>query len=668
MGKVVEVCAKDILKNKSTWKSEFNERYEYLKKYFGEKKCFKTMYRVKISDGNVLMNLSEYIVNLIMWRPMIRYKIQPSMNTLFDTTCIKQSTISDYINSVYVRPLRSKVDINKLNLEIAKIIEGLKKIEEDFGLIIGVTFNYYQIIQLIKKNPRVRELITTEIPEGMQPKEIEVYLKGRRDELIEILKKSDTGFGPLLRSGVGINPNQLQELMVAVGNKPDLTGKTYPVPINTNLMFKGLDNPTHYIIDASAGHKALIMNKKFTGSSGYFSRKLNLLNLDTALDSEESDCHTDRYLEVYIEDLDILKRYEGRYYKSKKESKILKVIKFNDTHLVGRKIYVRSPIYCQGHNGKICKKCYGELYNNNKEINIGVLAGTIITSRFTQNILSSKHSLMTNSQKIELTPGYDEFFILDSSSLLLDKNNIFDLKNYYLCIDSNDLEADVMDEYDEDEEIPLSVLEELTATHCSIVTEDGELIIELKEQNGMHLKVTNYMRNLINHFEKKSDDDNILIPLNSIDENETLFEFDIANHELTKTLNQVKDLLEKKEHQGCESIEEMVGMFNRLLIDGKIYAMAIHSEIIIRNLIRNPKDITLPPNWSDKDAEYVILTVQKALMENPSPLISLSYERVEEQLRKVLTFRKFKPSIIDKLFMKKYKSYYNVDVDNYKIG
>lgn len=359
----------------------------------------------------------------------------------------------------------------------------------------------------------------------------------------------------------------------------------------------------------------------------------------------------------------MLSRLEGRFYKTKKSSSFLKVISIEDIHLIGKTIYLRSPIYCTNKNGKICSKCYGELYNNNREINIGVIAGTIITSRFTQNILSSKHSLMTNSQKIELPSDYDKYFILDGSSLLLDTNNINDIKEYSLVLYEKDLQTDVMDDYEDNEDMPLNIIEELTCSYCRIEA-FGESVLKLTEENGMQLKLTEYTKTLVNKYSK--DDDKIVIPLSSIDSNEILFEFDVANHELTKTLNQVKDLLEKKEHGGCETIEELVQMFNRLLIDGKIYSMSIHAEIIIRGLIRDAKDVLRLPDWTKSDTEYTILTVQKALMENPSPLISLSYERVEEQLRKVLTFRKFKPSLIDKLFMKKYKSFYNIDVDNYK--
>ena len=107
----------------------------------------------------------------------------------------------------------------------------------------------------------------------------------------------------------------------------------------------------------------------------------------------------------------------------------------------------------------------------------------------------------------------------------------------------------------------------------------------------------------------------------------------------------------------------MIYRFNRLLIEGKIYSHLVHTQIICRNLIRSQRNILKRPDF-EKNEPYTILTVQRALMNHPSLFISLSYERVKEQFRNVLTFRKNKSSIIDKLFMLKYNQEYELDIEN----
>ena len=152
-----------------------------------------------------------------------------------------------------------------------------------------------------------------------------------------------------------------------------------------------------------------------------------------------------------------------------------------------------------------------------------------------------------------------------------------------------------------------------------------------------------------------------MIPLSKInDDTDVIGTYDVSNFELTKTLNEVKGLLEREDHNGIKTIEDLVYRFNRLLIDGKIYLHLVHAEVICRNIIRNVHESTARPDFTKDKLEYNLLTVKKALMTNPSPLISLSFERVEEQLRSVLLFKKRKSSMIDRLFMLHYNDEYEI--------
>lgn len=647
----------EILESKDEWKKALKSTYGRIKNTIGNKDCFDKIVRVKLKDCIVDMPIATIAINLMMWRPMIKFTMLPCEQTIFDCSNIRKSTIKNYFDNVYVRPLKSKVDIVDLNLELITSIEYLKRIVEDFGLILGITYNYYQLIQLSKENPRFGELINSSIPNGLQPKEIETYCKELLYETVEILSKSNTGFAPLLNSGAGININQLQELLVLIGNKPDLEGNTYPVPINTNIMIKGLNTPTHYMLDASGGRKALILNKKNVGNSGYFSRKLNLLNLDTTLDkNEKSDCRTNHYLEYYVMDRESLLRLEGRYYKESKSGEKLKCVTILDMHLVGQTIYLRSPIFCKGD--KICRKCYGELYNINKAMNIGLLAATIISSRFTQNILSAKHTLLANSEELQFTKGYEDYFILDGTQLMLDYNNINNNNELFLSIPVSSLDVDVNEDVENSEDAA-KFEEEITVDTLMITNIYDEVVFELKELNEIRLFISPYLKDAIDRKSKKKNG-RINIPLIALsDVGEALGIFSVANNELTKTLNQVNKLIENEEHAGCSNITEMVALFNKLLIDGKIYAHLVHAEIICRNLMRDTKDITARPNLDTDNIQYQILTVKRAIMKNPSPFISISFEKVQEQFRNVATYKKRKSSVLDKLFISKINEYYN---------
>ncbi len=261
-----QVYVEDILKSKKSYKKEFKERYNFIKQNIGLEHCFDSLFHVHLADGAIVeMDLADYVVNLMMWQPCIAFNLDCTIDFLFHCEGVTTKTIKTYIDNLYIRPLRTKVNLRKLNIECIKIIENLKKVVEDFGLILNVTYCLRTIINLRKKYPQLNSIFYSTIPEGMQPHEIEELGKSKLKMLINILSSSDSAFRPLLNSKAAIKEGQLQELMCLIGNKPNLEGNVEPVPIDTNIMFKGLDTPSNYYMDATGGRKALIMNKRYTG-------------------------------------------------------------------------------------------------------------------------------------------------------------------------------------------------------------------------------------------------------------------------------------------------------------------------------------------------------------------------------------------------------------------
>lgn len=655
------VKLEQVLKNKKNWKNEFNRVYQYFKDNIGEEGCFEKTIDIELFDGaEVRMGMNNYLSNLAVWRPSIRYKIPITVDRIFDTACPTADQIKDYLDNCYIRPLRSKVNLDKLNEECASVIEKCKKIVEDFGLIMCITYNIYTINQLRKANPIVDEILHTSIPKGMQPHEIEKFASERTDILIRELSKTESAFAPLLKSEEGFKRGQFQELLVTIANKPSLAGSTMPVPIDTNIMVKGLDTPAHYTLDAKGGRKALIFNKKFTGLSGYFSRKLSLLTMDIVI-NDTDDCHTDQYEEFHVDCKETLRRLEGKFYKSILSKKYIRMITPKDIHLIGTTIYMRSATKCACKTG-ICRTCYGDLAKIVEEVNAGIIAATTISSRFTQNILSSKHLLATKSSKIELNESFDKYFLMDGNQILLDTVNIEeDMSGLSLRINSDDLNVNLdeysIENYKSDDDEDYMMTEELTCNKFDIVDETGEVIDTIFSLNDMVLNITDYLYTLIERYGKHRKYVNI--PLDNIEDEESLFSIDVNNAELTKTLNLVKDLLEKEDHLGCRTIDQLVQKLNTLLIDGKIYTNIVHCEVLCRNLMRSVNKIDKLPDLQAGE-EYQLLTVKKALMTHPSPIISLSFERIKEQIKGTLLFRKRGSSMLDSLFREKYHVHFEI--------
>ena len=112
-------------------------------------------------------------------------------------------------------------------------------------------------------------------------------------------------------------------------------------------------------------------------------RKLSLLCMNTQLNPNNNDCGSTNYVKLNIDSKKTLNRLNGRY-AIIDGNEIL--IKKSNKELIGKDILLRSPITCCGHDGKICRKCYGELSKINDNIHVGVLGTQFLTEQQTQKI------------------------------------------------------------------------------------------------------------------------------------------------------------------------------------------------------------------------------------------------------------------------------------------
>lgn len=655
---------RDVFDSEKHWTKEFNRIVQYFRDNIGKEECFYKNLDLELDDGaKINIDYNTWFYNLAIMYPFIRLKEKIRLDMFEDTYCLTDSDISRYINTWFVRPYRNKpkvIDIRELSTLLARIIENLKIVVEEFGDIIGVTYNYYALDQLRQKVPELNEILYADLDESLQPKEIEDYADNLLKRLIKILSKSDTGFAPLINSKAGVKFDQLRELLAMIGNKPDLDGNTLPVSIDTNIMIKGLNKPSNYVLDAKGGRKALIMNKKYTGNSGYFSRKLNLLAMDINISKTVDDCGTSRLIEAYIENEKMLKTYEGKWYSKHRNGKFLRCVQHDDFKLIGQTIYVRNAVTCKCKDG-ICKRCYGEMYHVNPDLVLqsGIISAANISGKFTNNILKSKHLLMCNSTAIEFE-DLPNYLVIDGTTIILDNTLIPEDEEIFLAFYKDDMSVD-LDEYADSTNITNSdeyeSVDALCVERFEIVNADGELLHEVKIKNNLQLNIMNDLYELIAKYAKGKMS---LVPIEKIEEESVLFTIDVNNAELNKTLNQVKNLLEKEDHLGYANVDDLVYHFNRLLIEGKIITNVVHAEILCKNLFRKANDILDPHVDFENDEPYVVLTLMKAIMNDASPIKSLVFERLKEQIRGTLLFRKTGCSMYDALFERKYADFFEI--------
>lgn len=636
------------MSDKKGYKSFIVEISDYLKAGFEVKELRECPVYFKFHEDGYIhsVQLRHFLTNLIFWEPMISLDSYDKLDEsyLIDPTKISSGYIKSYIDNKIIIPYRKRISNRKLNKIIHDLIYNLSKISTDFSILLGLTMNIETFIDVANKNDRFDEIIRTKLDPAMQPSEIEEKLHNLMNEELQILMTEDNALRPMLRSGTGIKPKQLSEFSISGGLKPDISGSTMPIPINSNLLVGGLETVSSYFVDSVGGRKALIFNKNVMGRSGHFARKTMLLVSDIKLRNDYDHCGSVHPIVFEVKTKEHLKRLVGRNYRLFNE-RDYHVLQQTDTHIIGQKILVKSPLTCASKSG-ICEDCYGEalFHTNWGGVGIGAYAGAIITNPVSQSVLSSKHLLTTTSETIEFNEGFNTFFSLVANEITLNNNDEINPEDYSLMIIKKNIVT--LNELDEGE-----INEFITMFH--VKNNKTNEIIDIHEKELKELYISPELRDLMKS--SKSNKEYYEINFMNIPDDSRLFLLQIENAELTRPLYSIMGLLDTKERRkelGVETIHDLAQTMLDLLIESKINVMSVHAEVLLSPLVRSMDDILKRPNFKKYDAmsDVQLLTVSSALEKHPSVLIGLSFQFLGRQLLNPLTFRKTGESFLDPFF------------------
>lgn len=597
------------------------------------------------------LQLRHFFVNVIMWFAFTELHGIHVLNKNYILDCFKDVTskgLKNYINEVVIQTLRDyNIDNNIMNNNLSDILYNLRKISIDFSDIMGLGMYTQSFMDMYRKYPRLREIMSTKFDSKMQPNEIEDELNKLMKEEVEIFKSEPNNIvGIILRAGTGIKDKQLCEFSINGGMKPSLEGNTIPIPINSNTLTGGLNCVSSIYLDALGARKSLIMNKKVMGKAGYVGKIIVMLARTLELSKDVSDCGTRHYVNVTITDDKFLQKLNGRFYKAAgdKDFHILKSRKHKE--LIGQTIQLRSPATC-ALDDKVCQKCYGFNANINYDIANGISAfGTQeYTKEVNQRVLSAKHLLSTLSQKINFNKDFDLFFniLLGEISVKASEEALEDIEDWAIIVEPDDMAK--CEELDDDS-LYNNYIKNGTFYVRNLKTGED---ITLKEENGKELFLTNECISLLKSGKG-------MIKFKDIDDSISLFVMDITNNELTKPLYEIIDLLNKVKLKGQEeTIDSMCQKIIELFVISGIDASGVQGELIINRLLRADEDSYERPDFSHAAfPSYSILTVSRALEHNKSPLLGMSFQEIKRQILSDDTFyKKDATCYLDPLYQKK---------------
>lgn len=256
-------------------------------------------------------------------------------------------------------------------------IKDLGFLSSSFGNTLSLKGFYNQTFEEIRKS----------IFEKTNDSETQLKLFSS-DETIQKIKENFK-YKDLIESGARGSWDQAKQLVLTRGFISNFKGEILNKPIKHSLLH-GLTKD-EFFISTYGSRKGLLDVALNTSNSGYLSRKLIFLTINLELDLNTKDCGTNDKLRVDVDSEKKARLLIGKWFSFNKDDVNISIIdKENYKSLIGKTIFIRSPIFCK--NEKICLTCYGEFYKKLDSRFIGVISAQSLGEVNTQLVLRTFHT------------------------------------------------------------------------------------------------------------------------------------------------------------------------------------------------------------------------------------------------------------------------------------
>lgn len=671
------------------WKSHYDGIVNILKDGIELNYVQNLMITVDFGNGETVdLTINDYMVNLLFWYLIVALGDQRvGPQHLFFEERMTRKTIKAYVDKHFVIPRKGKTSNKILNNVIADFLYNFVDVD-NFSMYLANTLNLEDSIELMNASPEYDRLLHSDLSneplENVKNKGMEIVRQAQRIIMdAEYLMGHEHCLRSPFASEEGISAKQYKDNSINIGTKPDGQGSIYHEKINQSYITGGLNQLMYQYIDSASARVAQIISKKNVGDSGGFARILGLNSVNTFLHQDPHfDCGTNNYVVQTIPNEDVFKMLHGRYYKLHPQGQLFK-IGMNDTFLIGKTIYMRSPVCCASYaqgNG-ICYHCYGDLAYTNSDINVGRIATEIVTSQYTQIRLSAKHLLEPKVKVINWSEDFYRFFEIDVNGIQVRHDMDYtSIKDWKLVLTFADIQLENDDDFYRHDfymDGMNSTVDEGPfyneyVTSFNIVSADDQTVYTISSTieeedydddatNAAKMYITNQFSEIVRRSLSIDDEsDSIEIPLTElVDIN--IFLLKMENNDLGKNLDMFDNLINKKDVTKSFTLSELISKLQMNVLKGNIHCASIHLEVMLSNQVRSAHDRLLMPNWYNHNEPYELLTLNEALKDNPSPIISLTYCKLADALKYPLSFKKSGSSIFDLFYIRKPMKFLNAD-------
>lgn len=613
---------------------------------FRKRECYTYKVKIKFYEDDTEiheMELRHLLPNVYIWEPFIEINDIKILDESFILRAEDVPNINDFLYEKIISPLWShSIPDNVINRWAGHITDDLRTIGVDFSSLIGLHYDEDTFLDMYE-DPEYREMMDLTF-EGTsyQPAEMEDILNRVEKNLKNKLKNDRKNpIGQMIRAGTGPKMKQLIEFIVMISMRPSLEGDVIPIPINNAYLINGLDRPSYMYLDALGARKPLIANNKEMGPVGYFGKTLNIAARTLEVSTDNPDCGSRHLVRYNVKTKKHLEKLVTKY-RYDPDIDDFVVVSPEDTHLIGKQIQVRSAVTCCCGENEVCATCIGSMMRYNWDIAKGF--SVFLTEEYSkdveQNVLSTKHLLVTRSERIEFSDTFYNYFNLEGEEIKL----LRDIKSTKeLVIFINPEEIKKVEELDNN------------STYNNYIETGRFYIINRKTLEEFPVSIKGekkiYIRTEASDIMESNEG---IIPLKDVDGETPLFEISIENSELTKPFYDLMSLLDSEAgREGAEeSVDELCQRFLDISVEAGFNVPVSAGELILNRLCRKPDNIRKRPNFGKKKLpRYRFFSVSKVVENNGSPTLGLIFEQLKRQITNISDMDDRKdPSYIDPMF------------------
>ena len=451
------------------------------------------LYTLVCEDGEVELTGRELAVSSYLWHPIRLYPKAPILtkHTLGSYNRTKGELLSlkaevAYHVKDYYESLGTPIDFEELGFEMKRHDDVMyNDISAQSAAAVSTlsALDYRQVYyhpEIVKIREKLQSYDFTK--EGTLLNS-EMYVEEAYSAAKKVLMAKDD---PLLQDcrlyhlcrSKQIPVMQIIKQVIAIGHGCDMNSRVFPPPIVDNYS-RGVRKLQNAGIDAKSGSRSLAYQADPLEQTEYANRESQIL-ADIVTELVDEDCGTDRLIPWNVTAANVY-GMQGMYYKLENSpDEELKCVGKNDTHLVGKTVYLRNAITCDTKvSHGICKVCYGRLSEQlPRRSSIGRVGIFILSSDVSQKVLSLKHDGGTaTSKKILFSEEDSEYVYSHSGSQSIFLRLIEGAKSIKINIPRKYIEnIGYIHRINKIERLELGTISDIKDFSVEVEDEDGDII------------------------------------------------------------------------------------------------------------------------------------------------------------------------------------------------